>query len=232
MSTSFADIRWESDGTPISSQFDDPYFAREGGRAESYEVFIAGNNLPERWAKGADFTIGELGFGTGLNFFETLRQWRAQPRDNQYLNYVAFEKFPLCRADLEAAIAPWPDLFADRDALLSHWPPQETVFKCEIGNVSLKLFIGDANLHLHHWNGRADAWFLDGFSPAKNKDLWGAELMAAVGERTAPGGTFSTFTSAGWVRRNLEEAGFVVRKVPGFGRKRERVCGILSATQT
>lgn len=219
------EIAWQDGDTPVAARFDDPYFAREEGRLETREVFLTGNGLPARWRDRDTFTIAELGFGTGLSFLETLALWRRTAEPGQQLHYVSFERYPLAWADLNRALRPWPDIAAEAAVLHDNWPPAAS---CRIeapGGVTLDLMIGDANDTLPRWDGRADAWYLDGFSPAKNPDLWSAPLMQAVFDHCAPGGTFSTYTAAGWVRRNLAAAGFVVRKVPGFGRKRERLSG-------
>jgi tRNA U34 5-methylaminomethyl-2-thiouridine-forming methyltransferase MnmC len=238
----FATIDWEAGDTPRSVQFDDPYFARENGRAETRHVFLAGNGLPERWQQRDTFTIAELGFGTGLNFLETLATFTRAPGECRHLTYASYERYPISSEDLRRAIKPWPDLSQYLDQLLIHWPPAstDTHLRVPFENATLTLFLGDAAMHLlpsddsqgagitetpSKNNFVADAWYLDGFSPAKNADLWGLDLMQAVYRKTAAGGTFSTYTAAGWVRRNLLAAGFEVHKVPGYGRKRERLAG-------
>lgn len=226
-SDTLAEIAWEDGDTPLAVSFGDPYFARGDGRAETQAVFIAGNGLPERWTKRRTFTIGELGFGTGLNFFETLATWRQAPGMTEQISYVSFERYPMARDDLRRALRPWPDLRADMERLLAQWPPaaEAEVLRIAFERMTLEVYLGDAGLRLPMWLGVADAWYLDGFSPAKNVDMWRAQLMRDVYERTAEGGTFSTYTAAGWVRRNLAAAGFKVEKVPGYGRKRERLAG-------
>lgn len=222
------DIMWDESGTPIARAFDDPYFSRLDGRAETRHVFLGLNDLPQRWADRSSFTVAELGFGSGLNFFETLATWRrADRRSAARLFYVAFEKFPLAAADLERAIARWPNLMSDCARLLEAWPPNAGWREFDFGDgVALSLGIGDANEVVPAWRGQADAWYLDGFSPARNPDMWGADLMQAVCEHTTDGGTFATYTVAGWVRRNLIAAGFDIAKVPGYGHKRESLRGV------
>lgn len=220
-----AGVRWDENDTPVSTRFEDPYFSRLDGRDEARHVFLAGNGLPQRWAGRHAFTIAELGFGTGLNFLETLAAWRRQDPRDAALTYVSFEQYPLAADDLARALDRWPDLAGDRDALLAGWPPEPGWHDRTFGTVTLRLGIGDANALAPQWESEADAWYLDGFSPARNPDMWDDELMAAVCAHTAPGGTFATFTAAGWVRRNLQSAGFAVEKVPGYGRKRECLCG-------
>ncbi|MEO1609828.1 MAG: tRNA (5-methylaminomethyl-2-thiouridine)(34)-methyltransferase MnmD [Pseudomonadota bacterium] len=227
----WADIEWDENGTPMSARFQDPYYSRTDGQAETRHVFLAGNGLPgrwqdERWLDTASFTIAELGFGTGLNFLETLAHWQ-QLLPNGQLNYVAFEKFPMPQADLARALARWQGLAEQAAQLIARWPPEAGWSAMEFDGALLHIAIGDANDHLETWNGKANAWYLDGFSPAQNPDMWGSNLMQAVAGHTQPGGTFATFTVAGWVRRNLQAAGFEVEKMPGFGRKRECLRGRL-----
>ena len=220
------DIEWGENDTPISRQFGDPYFSRSDGREETRHVFLGGNDLPMRWRARTVFTVAELGFGTGLNFLETIAAWQRSTTDRQRLIYVAFERYPMAQYDLVRALTRWPDLGDDVGQLTRIWPPAPGWSSHRFGKVALMFCTGDANCKVTTWNGLADAWYLDGFSPAKNPELWGAELMRAVFERTCIGGTFATFTAAGWVRRNLEAAGFDVSKMPGYGRKRECLRGI------
>lgn len=225
------ELDWDENGTPVSRVFGDPYFSRTDGRAETRHVFLAGNGLPDRWQNRNHFTIAELGFGTGLNFLETAAAWRQCRPPDATLSYVAFERYPLSSSDLARALAPWPDLAADAAVLTGLWPPPPGWSEHEVAAVHLHIYIGDANTGLPQWNGLADAWYLDGFSPAKNPDLWGHDLMRHVYTNTAPGGTLATFTVAGWVRRNLGAAGFEVTKIPGYGRKRECLKGARSCGQ-
>lgn len=223
----FAAISWEAGDTPVSTLFDDPYFAREDGRAETRHVFLAANGLPQRWQARPRFTIAELGFGTGLNFFETLSTWQRAPGLCREMTFVTFERYPMTAEDLARAIAPWPDLMSHVEHLLQHWPPLAGATRQAVSfaDVTLELHLGDANEALPAWSGSADAWYLDGFSPAKNPELWQPELMTAVYAHTAPGGTFATYTAAGQVRRGLSDAGFHVSKIPGYGRKRDSLAG-------
>lgn len=229
MSDDDAEIDWTDRGTPRAVRFNDVYYSDEDGRAEARHVFLTGNGLPDRWRDVDRFAIGELGFGVGLNFFETCSLWRASGAVSQ-LDYVSFEKFPVDGDAIRRAISRWTELTPYAEALLaaSGWPPPPGWSRVKLGQVSLTLAVGDANTLLDAWAPapapqRIDAWFFDGFSPARNPELWGADLMRAVGRRTAPGGTAASYTAAGWVRRNLEAAGFVVEKTPGFGSKREMI---------
>lgn len=219
------EIEWDENDTPVSRQFGDPYFSRSNGREETCHVFLGGNGLPKRWQGMAKFTIAELGFGTGLNFVETVRAWRRTCAHDQQLTYVAFERYPMSCDDLLRALSRWPDIAEEAAALAQVWPPPRGWSRHRFAGVTLEVCHGDANGEVAAWRGAADAWYLDGFSPAKNPDLWGADLMQAVFEHTAIAGTFATFTAAGWVRRNLQAAGFDVSKMPGYGRKRECLHG-------
>ncbi|WP_373355555.1 tRNA (5-methylaminomethyl-2-thiouridine)(34)-methyltransferase MnmD [Pseudoroseicyclus sp. CXY001] len=215
-----AEVAW-SGGVPVAARFDDPYFSLQGGAAETAHVFLAGNDLPRRFAPG--FAIAETGFGTGLNLLVTLRAW-AEAGTPGTFSFTSFEAFPLAPEDLARAHAAFPELAEEasalRAALASPGPWQ-------IGPARLTVIEGDARRTLPAWAGRADAWFLDGFSPAKNPELWEPALLAEVARHTAPGGSFATYTAAGHVRRALEEAGFTVTRRPGFGRKRHMSSGWL-----
>lgn len=224
-------ISWEPGDTPRSVQFDDTYYSREDGRAETHHVFLAGNGLPARWQHCNHFTIAELGFGTGLNLFETLHQWHEHrtrhPASHQHLTFVSFECQPLPGSDIRRAMAPWTDLTDHVEALLDQWPPPAGADRhtIEWPATTIELHLGDANTTVPAWQSAADAWYLDGFSPAKNPELWNQTLMDAVHHHTVPGGTFATYTVAGFVRRNLVQAGFEIARMPGFGRKRESLKG-------
>lgn len=223
-------VAWR-DGAPVSRRFGDRYFAADGP-AETEHVFLAGNDLPARWSGASRFCIAELGFGTGLNFLVARRAWRralqagiqAGGRAEARLTYASFERWPIARDAMARILAPWPDLEAED--LIAAWPFEG---RRNLGGCLLEIVPGDARRTLPVWNGRADAWFLDGFAPAKNPELWGAALMERVARRTAPGGTFATYAAAGRVRRRLEAAGFEVSRVPGFGRKRHMSRGRLGA---
>lgn len=204
-----ADVEWRDSGVPVSVQFDDPYYSLEDGVAETQHVFLAGNDLPARFVDG--FHVAELGFGTGLNFLVTLAAWRAAGVDG-VLRFTSFEAFPMDPAEMIRALSVFhglPAVFGDTFPTQLHGPDFE-----------LNVVIGDARTTLPAWDGQADAWFLDGFSPAKNPELWGDDLLAQVGAHTAPAGTVATYTAAGFVRRGLEAAGFSVERIAGFGRKR------------
>lgn len=207
-----AAIAWRGD-VPVSTRFDDPYFSLENGLAESAHVFLAGNRLPARFRDG--FHIAELGFGTGRNLLAALRLWRDSGQAGR-LCYTAFEAYPLAPADMiraQAALAPLAPLARE---LAPHWGGAAI----DLPDLSFRLIAGDARTTLPGWAGMADAWFLDGFAPARNPELWEAPLLAQVFAHTAPGGSAASYTAAGHVRRALAAAGFEVARVPGHGRKR------------
>ena len=210
-----AAIDWRDGGVPVSRRFDDPYFSLAGGLAETRHVFLAGNDLPARLTPG--FHVAETGFGTGLNLL-ALAQVAAVP-----VRFTSFEAFPLTIPELKRAHAAFPEL-ADLAAVLrAGWPGP-----LRVGLVKARIILGDARATLPRWRGRADAWFLDGFSPARNPELWSDDLMAEVAAHTAPGGSFATYTAAGHVRRALAGAGFAVERAPGFAGKRHMSRGRLA----
>lgn len=216
------DIDWKPDGTPISRQFEDPYFSLDDGLGETRHVFLAGNELPERFRPG--FHIAELGFGTGLNMLATLIDWRNSGQTGQLL-YTSFEAYPLQADEIGTALAAFPEIRQIADPFLFAWSRGETRF--HLDGLTCEILLGDARETLPRWNGVADAWFLDGFAPARNPELWEMPLLTEVALHTAPGGTCATYTAAGAVRRGLDQAGFAVRRVPGFGRKRHMILGQL-----
>lgn len=223
-------LSWLDGDMPFSERFGDHFYSQTGGQAECWHVFMGGNGLPERWAGGGDFTIGELGFGTGLNFIETWRRWRETRPAEGVLSYVSFEAFPMSADQIRRALSPWPDLDGLAGDLLGQWPTLTTspsIWKMD-GQTVLTVVVGDALGGVRDWAGAADAWYLDGFAPSKNPQMWSAELMQAVADRTRPGGTFASYTAAGWVRRNLQAAGFTVEKRPGHAGKREMIRGELA----
>lgn len=199
---------------PVSRRFDDPYFSLAGGLDETRHVFLAGNDLPARLVPG--FRVAETGFGTGLNLL-ALAQVATVP-----VRFTSFEAYPLTVAELARAHAAFPDLAALSAQLRAGWGGETLT----VGHVTARIVAGDARETLPAWDGRADAWFLDGFSPARNPELWSDALMAAVGAHTAPGGSFATYTAAGHVRRALAAAGFDVTRAPGFAGKRHMSRGV------
>lgn len=215
-----APLSWTESGTPVSTRFDDPYFTIGAGLAETQHVFLAGNDLPGRFRDG--FHIAELGFGTGLNLLAALNCWQGPG----LLRFTSFEAFPLPPNDMARALAVF-DL-PGTAALVAAWEQaQGPVRKLNLPRLRAEIHIGDARETLPRWPGKADAWFLDGFSPARNPELWNPALMAQVARHTVPGGTFATYTAAGHVRQGLASAGFDVSRQPGFNRKKHMTTGRL-----
>ncbi|WP_026180709.1 tRNA (5-methylaminomethyl-2-thiouridine)(34)-methyltransferase MnmD [Henriciella marina] len=221
------DLEWSTDGTPEDRRMGDIYFSRQSGLEEARSVFLKGCGLPDRWAGKNAFTIGELGFGTGLNFLAAWQLWRqTRPTAKAWLHFVSFEGFPLDRGDAERALSAWPELEALSGKLLKQWPERALGVQRLVrpgDGVTLTLHTGDIHETLPASRFLADAWFLDGFSPAKNPQMWDKSLWPMVYQRCMGGVCLGTFTVAGFVRRGLTEAGFDVAKAPGFGRKRERL---------
>ncbi|MEM7752065.1 MAG: tRNA (5-methylaminomethyl-2-thiouridine)(34)-methyltransferase MnmD [Pseudomonadota bacterium] len=205
-------LDWQGD-VPVARAFDDPYFSLGNGLEETLHVFLVGNDLPARFAPG--FHIAELGFGTGLNVLAAWSMWRECDLDGP-LRVTSFERFPMRIEDMARAHRAYPELGGLSEEMLAGLGP--TGFRGP--TLELDLVVADARQSLPVWGGRADAWFLDGFSPAKNPELWEPSLLSAVAGHTAPGGTAATYSAAGAVRRGLEAAGFDVDRVPGYGRKR------------
>ncbi len=217
---------WREDGLPQSRLYGDVYFSSADGLAETRAVFLDGCDLPGAWAGRDRFTVGELGFGTGLNIAALLDLWRREKPAGGRLHVFSIEAHPITRDEAARALAVWPELGEAAQVLLDHWPSAARGFhRIDLPgfDATLDLAVMDVSQALEAWSGQADAWFLDGFSPALNPAMWSEEILAAVAARTAPGGRAATFTVAGAVRRGLAAAGFAWEKRPGFGRKRERL---------
>lgn len=218
------DLEWRDGAVPVSRRFGDPYFSVHDGLAEARHVFLAGNGLPGRFRPG--FHIAELGFGTGLNMLAALIAWRAAGVAGP-LRFTSFEAFPMPASDMSRALAAFPEVATVAAPLIEAWAAGARRFRCD--GLEAEVIIGDARATLPDWDGRADAWFLDGFAPARNPELWAPPLLAQVARHSAPGATAATYSAAGAVRQALAEAGFAVTRVPGFGRKRHMVRAELGA---
>ena len=225
------ELDFRKDGTPVATAHGDVYFSAHDGLEETRAVFLTGCALPEAWAGRDRFCVAELGFGTGLNFLALWDLWlKSRPNAVARLDFVSFEGFPLDAAQAARALSRWPELTSLTEKLLARWPVRmRGIQRLEWpeDGICLTLHQGDVAEELPRARFTADAWFLDGFSPAKNADMWSAGVLQAVAERTGVGGRAATFTVAGAVRRGLEAAGFTVAKAPGYGRKRERLEAVL-----
>ena len=217
MTSSDPQLSWRDRDVPVSTQFDDPYYSLENGLQETQHVFLAGNDLPQRFRSG--FHIAELGFGTGLNLLAALALWRSSGTPGQ-LRFTSFEAYPLSADQMIRALAHFTELEPLAAEFAPLWADLSASGRIETDELCLRVISGDARSALPGWQEQADCWFLDGFSPAKNPELWGADLLESVYDHTIDGGTAATYTAAGFVRRNLELAGFTVTRSTGFGRKR------------
>jgi tRNA 5-methylaminomethyl-2-thiouridine biosynthesis bifunctional protein len=234
LTTSSNMLDWR-DGQPYSTQFDDVYFSTnpdnpQQGIAETDYVFLKHNDLAERWRQLCTntFVIGETGFGTGLNFLCACKLWLETAPTNARLHFISTEKYPLTLAQMQQAHAIWGDLSLVSQALLAQYGAlpngvhRLTLFS---GRILLTLHIGDIQTALPQIHTHMDAWFLDGFAPAKNPEMWQPDVFAHMARLSHTETTFATFTSAGLVRRGLLAHGFMVKKASGFGRKREMLFG-------
>lgn len=204
-------LTWTDQDTPVSTAFEDPYFT--GGLDEVRHVFLDGNDLPARLRDW--FRVAELGFGTGLNLLALAAIWPGPGT----VQFTSFEAFPLRPEDMARALGPLVLPF--KAELVAQWAAGHgNIRRIELPGVHAEIHIGDARQTVPAWPGRAEAWFLDGFAPARNPELWGEDLLRQVAAHTAPGGTLATYTAAGHVRRALAGAGFAVTRVPGYGRKK------------
>ncbi len=233
-----ARLDWNEAGTPVSSEFGDVYFSNDNGLSETRYVFLQQNRLPERFSHhdSDSFVIGETGFGTGLNFLATMAAFLEQAPlsgNGSRLHFISVEKYPLTQADLRKALAAWPELAPLSQPLIDQWPlPVSGCHRLLFadGRIRLDLWFGDIKEMLpqvpHPATGLVDAWYLDGFSPAKNPEMWTQDLFDDLARLARPDATLSTFTCAGFVRRGLIAAGFAMKKVKGHGSKREMLAGV------
>ena len=227
----YANLIWRN-GQPYSEQFDDIYYSSDeeeviSGESEFAHVFFKHNGLPERWKNTNQFVIAELGFGSGLNCLLTIREWLKHLEYggvDKCLHYIAIEKYPLSPDSIVQIISKYPELKQYCDELVSVYPPAVS------GSHSRHLFDNRVVIHykfmdaydaLKNDSYKIDAWYLDGFSPAKNSEMWSEELFKKIAQNSQRGTTCSTYTAAGYVKRNLLKANFNVKKVPGHGKKRE-----------
>lgn len=227
-----APLQFAADGTPFSPLYDDVYHSASGGIAQARHVFLAGNDLPRRWQGRSTFVIAETGFGLGLNFLCTWQAWRSDPRRCEVLQFISAEKHPLVGDDLYRAHSAWPGLEREAAELRAHWPGLgggEHRIALDEGRVVLRLLFGDAVECLSLLDAAVDAFYLDGFSPAKNPELWSLAVFRQLARLSAPAATLATWSVAGHVRRGLQDAGFAVERRSGFAGKRQMLVGWRSA---
>jgi tRNA 5-methylaminomethyl-2-thiouridine biosynthesis bifunctional protein len=216
------------DGVPFAERFGDVYHSSAGGLAQAHHVFIAGNRLPQRWQGIASFTVLETGFGLGLNFLATWRCWRDDAQRSERLHYVAIEKHPFAAADLALLHARWPELGPLSAELRAQWPaptPGCHRLLLDHGRVALTLVFGDIAECLPGVEARCDAFYLDGFAPDRNPEMWAPGVLVHLKRLAAPGATLATYTVSAAVRAALADAGFACEKTQGFGRKRHMLVG-------
>jgi tRNA 5-methylaminomethyl-2-thiouridine biosynthesis bifunctional protein len=236
-----AKIHFNDQGTPVASDFDDVYFSNDGGMAETDYVFLQQNGLPQRWQthNKPAFHIIETGFGTGANFLLSWLRFREHKQQFaaarcQRLYFSSFEKFPLSHADLRRALAVHTELQELCQLLLNAYPLAVAGchrLKFDDGSVILDLWFGDVNALLPQLDAPVDAVYLDGFAPGKNPDMWQDSLFNGLAALSQNGTSVSTFTAAGIVKRGLQQAGFTVSKIKGFGRKREMLTACFTTAE-
>lgn len=227
-----AKVNFQTDGSPVSSEFDDIYFDASSTCSQSEQVFINANNIDKRWQQLSkqshtadselnEFIIAETGFGTGLNFLLTVEKFIAfkqQSQSNLLLKFISCEKYPLSKADLQRALALWPHLASLSKQLLSQYDYQDNCCQMTFadGDVTLLIYFSDATQAYSAINcsdeGLVDAWYLDGFAPQKNPSMWTSELFVQVARLAKKRSTLATFTVAKLVRQGLENVGFKIQK--------------------
>ena len=242
---SFANIHWINEQQGINVDADDRYFS-DNPIAESDYVYLQGNELARRWqqSRGNDFTILELGYGTGLNFLLTQRLWcetqLANQNNFQHLNYISIDRSPIKTGDLQKFYKSWPQL-AEYSQQLIHRLPMP-VPGCHLLQFSDKEHLHSVDLFIHYAeaesvldelvqnkNCRLDAIYLDGFSPRKNPALWTHSLFGQLANLSQQNTSAASFSASSEVKRNLVAANFKVSKKPGFGKKREMITAIFDS---
>lgn len=222
-----------SDGKPYSPEFEDIYATRSGAYGQACTVFLSEGEVARRWQGKERFTVLENGFGLGTNFLATLKAWRNDPKRSAHLEYVALECFPVSRSQIEQYAA--VELADEAKELASHWPvciPGYHTLTFDGGRVRLILIFGDSQTFANKLSLQYDALFLDGFGPQKNPRMWEAGLLRSLSRYAKEGAVVTTWCTKGDVRRALIGAGFEIEKKKGFGKKRERLFGIMKARRT
>ncbi len=226
-----ATLAFDGAGTPYSPLYGDVYHSGDSGPGQARHVFLAGNDLPRRWAGARVFTILETGFGLGLNFLATWRAWRDDPARCERLHYVSIEKHPFERDALAVLHRRYAEFAPQAAALRQAWPllvPGLHRLQFEDERLTLTLAFGDAAELVRILRLRADAVYLDGFAPRCNAGMWSPQLLRSLARLALPGTTVSTYSSAAAVREGLEAAGFELEKRPGYGRKRDMLRGVFA----
>jgi len=216
-------------GAPRSKEFDDVYFSAQDGLAETRFVFLEKNNLPLAFVGQERFTIFETGFGTGLNFLAAWKLFEEHKQGGQSLHFISVEKYPLSWQEIEEYLQPFAHEFPQYLQRLIECYPRgvdQGRYEIELGEgVHLSLIIGDVNAVIEDVTDPVDCWFLDGFKPSSNPEMWSEKLFANMARLSKTWAHFATFTAAGFVKRGLREVGFEVQKVRGFGTKRDMLIG-------
>jgi tRNA 5-methylaminomethyl-2-thiouridine biosynthesis bifunctional protein len=217
------ELDWDG-STPRSRLHDDIYYSPEDGLAEARFVFVEGIGGADFWQNRRHLVIGETGFGTGLNFLALWQAWNRTKRNGDRLTFISVEGYPLPRETVAHAHTNWPELSGLSEALVGKLPPPVPGFHAidPAPDVRLILLQGEAQSMLSQLDASVDGWFLDGFAPSRNGDLWSEDVFREIARLSHPGARLATFTAAGAVRRGLAAAGFEVWKAPGFAGKRER----------
>lgn len=220
---------WDKEGRLVSDLYEDVYFTGEDGIDEGMHIFIRGNGLPGRWKGRHEFTIIETGFGTGLNFLIAWDLWLSHSEKGAVLNYCSVEKHPIPARHLKIIHEKWPGFRPLSKKLIEAYPDtNQGLHEIDLddGRIRLRLLFDDAK-NIEKIGVSADAWFMDGFSPASNPEMWNSEIIEKIGRMTKPGGTFATFTSASDVRSALEKTGFTISKDTGFASKKHMLKGMM-----
>lgn len=241
----YTNIIWRN-GQPYSELFDDIYYSSDdkahvSGDSEFDHVFFRGNGLPQRWQGRSDFVIAELGFGSGLNCMLTIQAWLKhcdESDEHRTLHYIAIEKYPLSADTLSQLLSTCAELkelnLAEiSEPLLATYPPAVEATHCRRlfdNRVVIHFKFMDVDTALKGDQMNVDAWYLDGFAPAKNPDMWTQDVFLNIKRNSRHNASCSTYTCAGFVKRNLQNAGFEVTKVAGYGRKREMLVAHLPNT--
>ena len=233
LTVSPAQLFVDKNGMLLSTQFDDHYFSSAGGINECEHVFINGNNLLTRWKSTTQFTIAELGFGLGINFFTTANAWISNSNCNSNLHYISIEKFPISINDLQKIHSQLGICSALRSDFYDQYPPNVIGWHrihFDHSRITLTLIFSDALKALSESNFKADAWYLDGFAPNKNPQLWSKDIAKQIFRLTRNNGSFATYSVAKEVHKNYTSAGFKIIKQKGFANKREMLAGIRPIT--